>query len=441
QLQNMHGYQFRIVSVTYFPFMDYTLDSNSSASTVTPLDSLDFRMLKIFSKKLNFTYEIRAPWDMQWGNPIGNGNWTGIVGTLQHNKADFSTVMAPNSARLAVLGHARAYTADTLVVTSLKPQPLTQYLLVVRPFTADVWIGLVVSILVWSASLWILQKLWFLIFGGRSKNLLTSNFYSLGILLEDIPSDPPTNLTGQMMVGWWLLFCLIITNSFRSSLVAHLTVQTMTPPIESLQDLVNKDHWSWGIELKMLQGAALNFFKSSTDPVVQEVYQKLEIVGQADGLQRILKGGFSFLSWSLTIKTEIDSYHTDDFGNTPYYTGKKGSPMLTDFGWGFRRGAAFQRHFGQMMNRLIEAGILGKWKEQIMTSRVKQIRENIRVREQPEYDDITYQQTRDQVPLRIDHLQGVFLLMAVGYGIAFIILLCEKLAYKYKKTKLTKGTM
>ncbi|XP_068227720.1 probable glutamate receptor [Palaemon carinicauda] len=181
--------------------MDYTVDSKEEASTVTPKDSMDFRMLTAFAGVLNFTYEIRAPWDMQWGNPLGNGNWSGLVGTLQHEKADFSTVMAPNSGRLAVLSHSRAYIADTLVVTSLKPRPLTQYLLVVRPFEVEVWLSLLITIIVWGLTLWLLQKALSRMLGERSMDPISAIFYGLGLLLEDPPSESPTHVTTQVNIN------------------------------------------------------------------------------------------------------------------------------------------------------------------------------------------------------------------------------------------------
>ncbi|XP_068227724.1 glutamate receptor-like [Palaemon carinicauda] len=181
-----------------------------------------------------------------------------------------------------------------------------------------------------------------------------------------------------MLVGWWLVFCLVISTGFRSSLVAHLTVQAKFPPIDSLQDLVKQRDWSWAIDQKMMLGAALNFFQSSTDPVVQKVYEKLEILPQEEGLERILQGKFSYLSWKNNVYTAIASYHTDEYGRTQYYIGKTGSPMLTDFGWGFRKGAPFQPRFHQMMNRLIEAGIISVWNDDVMNNGIKSIRKNLR---------------------------------------------------------------
>ena len=80
-----------------------------------------------------------------------------------------------------------------------------------------------------------------------------------------------------MLVGWWLVFCLIITTGFRSSLVAHLTIQAKTPTLDTFNDLVNEDSWSWCTEPWLYKGAAYEYFSKHTDPVVNEIYKHMKV--------------------------------------------------------------------------------------------------------------------------------------------------------------------
>lgn len=80
-------------------------------------------------------YVVREPWDRQWGVfAEETGNWTGIVGTLQYEKADLSLGVGPTSDRLQVMEHSRVYSPEPFVIVSLKPQPLPQYLALIRPY-------------------------------------------------------------------------------------------------------------------------------------------------------------------------------------------------------------------------------------------------------------------------------------------------------------------
>ncbi|XP_069951436.1 uncharacterized protein [Cherax quadricarinatus] len=55
QFKNFMGHQFRIVSVQYFPYIDYERNTNLPGTTVTLSDSLDARLLDTFSVSMNFT--------------------------------------------------------------------------------------------------------------------------------------------------------------------------------------------------------------------------------------------------------------------------------------------------------------------------------------------------------------------------------------------------
>lgn len=80
-------------------------------------------------------YVVREPWDRQWGVfAEETGNWTGIVGTLQYEKADLSLGVGPTADRLRVMEHSRVYSPEPFVIVSLKPQPLPQYLALIRPY-------------------------------------------------------------------------------------------------------------------------------------------------------------------------------------------------------------------------------------------------------------------------------------------------------------------
>ena len=83
-------------------------------------------------------YEMRVPWDNQWGVSQEDGNWTGTVGTLQHHGADFSMLLSWLPSRMAVVDYSRVYISEPLVIVTRKPGPLPQIFALVRPFPGDV---------------------------------------------------------------------------------------------------------------------------------------------------------------------------------------------------------------------------------------------------------------------------------------------------------------
>ncbi|XP_068229796.1 glutamate receptor ionotropic, kainate 1-like [Palaemon carinicauda] len=375
---NLQGTLLRVVSMPLFPYCDYKRNTNEPASIVTLRDSLDMRMLTTVSTSLNFSYEVRAPWDGQWGIPTNTGNWTGLLGTIQFNKADFTTVMSTNPQRNTIVNHERVYVADVMAVVSLKPQVLPPYLVIVKPFTVEVWLCLLISSILWCMIMWILQKTRSS-FSGEDGLLLSETFFlGWAAILENPSRRHPANTTAEMMLIWWLLASLVIITGFKSSLVAYLTVQSKTKPIDDFRDLVSQPGWKWGIEKSMLTGGPLSYFKASSDPIVKTVYNLLESVDETEGLAKVLKGGYSFLNLKNDVSTKIASYHTDSSGRSPYYVSKHGHRMLSDFGWGFRKGAPFRPGITRIMKPLDRSRInrfLGRG--DVTTSRVTQNRREI----------------------------------------------------------------
>ncbi|XP_066985100.1 uncharacterized protein [Macrobrachium rosenbergii] len=353
QVKSLEGHLVRMVSIVYFPYVDYEMRTDRPGSPVTLRDSLDKRIFEIITSRLNFTYEVRAPSDLQWGVLTKSENWTGLLGSIQQNKADMTTVIAPNPARLAVIDVTRVYQADKMTIVSLKPQLLPQYLVIIRPFTGNVWLCLLACIVGWGLSLWLFQK-------ARSQ----------------FSGKPALTLNRAIFFSW----------------VVILQVPLSRQPADFIS-------------------------------------QKLS---EEEALQKVLKGGFSYMHWYNHISSVIQSYYTDRLGNSPFYIGQKGTTMLTDFGWGFRRGAPYKDRFNLMTNRLIEAGIISYWTNDVMALRVK---ENGRRRDRQQAHNSVMYHENSQIILHLSHLMGVFLLLLLGYTLASLILLSEVMLVKWQQKK------
>lgn len=78
-------------------------------------------------------YVIREEPKRSWGLET-NGKFSGMMGQLQREEADFCTEAAPTPGRLRVVEYARGYPSDEMSLTSLKPSLLPQFTALVRPF-------------------------------------------------------------------------------------------------------------------------------------------------------------------------------------------------------------------------------------------------------------------------------------------------------------------
>ncbi|KAK7068602.1 hypothetical protein SK128_005681 [Halocaridina rubra] len=412
---------------------------NVSETKLIWFDSVDKRMLALYSAKMNFTFDYRVPEDGEWGKSMGNGNWTGMVGAIQHGTADMTTIVAPNPGRNQIFDHLRAYRMESFAVVSLRPELLAQYNMILRPFNVDVWLLIGLFILIWGAAFWCIQKINSYISEHHSVSLSTSLLYSFSILIENLPDSTPTGTPAQMLVGWWLMAGIVITTAYSSSLVSHLTVQVRNKPVDTWDDILEQENWKWGIFDELLTGVTYNYFRNSRNPKIMRIYKYVEPRPIPDGLQRILQGRYSFLIQTSLITMILASYYTDDSGRTPYYIGKRGQFITSDFGWGVRKGLPFREKILEMMNRLEASGITGQWMQSIRKERVVQNRRQAtpeqRVWQQEEIlKKIQAYEDENKKVLGVRHMLGIFFIFFSGCGIALLAFLGERLVHRCKPT-------
>ncbi|XP_071532432.1 glutamate receptor ionotropic, kainate 4-like [Panulirus ornatus] len=421
KLQDFMGHTVRVVTLSYFPFIAYEKDSADPDGPLSLLDSLDFRILTTAAAHLNFSYEVREPWDKTWGVPLSGGNWSGIVGTLQHHQADFSLNLTPSAPRMKVISHSRIYSHDPLLIVSLKPGALPRHLALLMPFEGKVWMMIIVCTAASGVILWLLQRTWSWASGRRSIGLESACFFIWAVLLAEPSADSPTNSSSQVFVGSWLLSCVVIGIGYRSSLVSHLSVQGKTLPINTFQDLLARDGWSWGgIQFG---GTTFLYFNQSTDPDVQEINRDMQIYDLEQGMERVLDGGFSYIAYKTDIKVKISSLYYDRYGNTPLHLSTTEYPIFGGNSWGFRQGAPFLSQFRRMKQRLLEAGLIDYWLDDVIETKVRVIRGNRGVAGETVYSEVD----GGQVVLALDHLQGVFYLLVVGYIVALLTYIGENI--------------
>ncbi|XP_042233714.1 glutamate receptor ionotropic, kainate 3-like [Homarus americanus] len=363
QRNNFMGHTLKVSVLAYVPLISYE-PAKEPGAPVVPQDSLNIRMLHIIASHLNFTYELREPLDNNWGTPVGDGTWTGIVGDLQLEQADFSLDLTLSHSRSRVIDFSRVYNHDPLIIVSLKPAPLPRQLALTRPFVGDLWVAVMVCTLVLGFILWVLQWEWSKVSGGRGIKIVPAFLYSWGMMLAQPVTALPTNTTARVLMGWWLLTCVIVITAYRSSLIAHLSVQSKYPPINTFQDLLDRDGWSWGS--RPLRGTTFLYFNQSSDPDIQEIFRKKQTYKREDGMERVLAGGFSFLSLKTWVKIQVTKIYTDRNRNSPFYISKTEYPIFGGNGWGFRQGAPFLGQLSKVKQQLMEAGLLKLWLDELI---------------------------------------------------------------------------
>ncbi|XP_064114658.1 uncharacterized protein LOC135220928 [Macrobrachium nipponense] len=428
--RDFNGHQFNVVGLKRMPLVNLERKWEGPVGTVKPLDSVGIRMAEIFRQKFNFSYLLREPPDGNWGLLQPSGNFTGIVGTLQHERADFTFMLNSLPERMVAMDASRTYTDDPFIIISPMPAPLPRSLAIVRPFEGWLWACVIASCFFSGVILWLLQKGWAQISKEKGMGFAHSMIYVSRMLLEDPDSGRLESISSQMLIGWWSVGCLIILFSYQSGLIAHLTVVKNQRAIDSLEDILAREGWTWGrVEYT---GATYIFLSENPSRVWQEIFAKMEVLPDEVQLDKVLQGGYSLISrkfWALPDILRIKRL------GLPVHRGTTEYQVFNGYSWGFRKGFPVLSTLDKIQQRLLEAGLIDLWMDQITEimardpSSAKPVNLELRKRE-----SLENQGSQDARVLTTEHLQGAFFLMFIGYGISVVAMSIELLHYATAST-------
>ncbi|XP_076049358.1 putative glutamate receptor [Oratosquilla oratoria] len=424
QLKQFYGHTFRVMTLSWFPFVELKENPEDPKGPLLPVDSLDTRIAASMAKIINFTAAYRLPEDGKFGYPTSSGNWTGIVGQLQYYKTDFSNVLSVNEGRSKVVDFSVSYPGEPIVMILSAPRPLPQWTALMRPFEIETWLATLVSVSVVGLVLYLLQKGWSLVAGRPGLRLDVAFLQVWAIILEDPPTNQPTNASGQMIIGWWWVYCMLITIVYKSALTSHLTIPGKSPTIDTYEQLLAQEGWTWGTEPSY--GSGWEFFKTSTNPTIMAIFKGLEVAKFDEQMKRVFAGHHAFFSWKYYVQYNLAARYGDAFGNTPTYRAQEETVVHTGYSWGFRRGAPFRKRFDQLMLRLLQAGLIEYWLDELIITRARHernLRKEKEAKEGVTESNVEVQQEDDgNVVLSLHHLQGAFYILMIGSSLSLIVL-------------------
>ncbi|XP_042231341.1 glutamate receptor ionotropic, delta-2-like isoform X3 [Homarus americanus] len=348
--RDCNGHVFRAVTLSFPPLSHY-LSGNSTHPLVME-DCLDKRIIDAVARVHNFTYVVYEPADGMWGYQLDNGSFTGVLGDVQHYRKDFSFGVSLTAEREEVTDCTVGYFSEPLNFVTSKPKPLPQWLALVRPYQAYVWLSFLLLLAAAGPTYWLLQKL-----SGSSQPLLEATLHMYGAMLTQGRRWPSSSAV-RVYSASWLLFCLVVTVSYVGNLTAFLTVPALSPTVDSLEELVNSD-FVWGIN--DFGAADYQLFKTSKVPLYQEIFRGLTFCPSlVECIQQTLDERFAFISWQTYLRDAIAMFFTDKNGDTQVYLAKQ-SFFPADVSFATQKGSPMKRIFDKVFKRLLGGGFTTRW--------------------------------------------------------------------------------
>ncbi|XP_076315826.1 glutamate receptor ionotropic, kainate glr-3-like [Tachypleus tridentatus] len=209
------------------------------------------QVLQYLSRSINFTYELKRPFDHEWGI-LTNGSWTGMIGMINRNEADVG--LGPFALSydrfLAVKATRPMYINYNTILVNYQNQK-TDFYRYVYALQWEVWFGLVASLII--VSFVSLVSAYFMNDRDRSKlsflNFLDHFTRMYGNIFSQASSvDINYNHQRVLRAFWWMAI-IVLMQSFSGHLLATLVLDSNS----QINDLRSLDRSGVLPELRKVQ--------------------------------------------------------------------------------------------------------------------------------------------------------------------------------------------
>ncbi|XP_042868198.1 glutamate receptor 1-like [Penaeus japonicus] len=225
---------------------------------------------------------------------------------------------------------------------------------------------------------------------------------------DSVPSSWPLR---SFLMSWWFTAYIIVL-SYTCNLIAFLTIPAYPVKLESVQQLADSHH---RVCMMSYGNNTMVAFVDSQTQALSDIAKKMDLVpfietepysNTLECLKHVMAGTHAMLEGESYLANMVqDAGHGDDtyFLKEKIYEGAQ-----TFF---FRKNTPWKYKFDDGIARLVKSGCTTKWLDDIVR----------------DLQGSRNEKTSDgQVALKIEHLQGTFFVLALGWGVALGTFLMER---------------
>lgn len=383
------------VRVLPLPIQPYVIDVSDSSNP-----GFEVVMLLTLAERLNFTVSFMENNFKHWGYKLKDNTYTAMMSELTGGKVDLLIGMVISNHSLEDdFDNVNAVVDCSLNFFVPIALPIDSWKNFTAIFTGATWVLILASTMAMMVTWW----------GCERKGFATSALEVWGGLFGNI-NAAPTALKFRSVVLLWLLFSFLISSTYQGSLTSFLTKSVYEHQISDLEELINSDLSYGGYPALRLQ------FNETGNQVFKELYS-------------------NWVDCDLTEKCINRTAEERDFGVLknnrqldylmPKYSFEGGKPKIFMIKKSIRPGMichTFEKGFplfeayGEVVLRLHEGGLVGKW-----------IRDVARAPVSVEESSFS--------PLEVKDLKVAYVVLGIGHGMAFLAFLAEVVSWRFSQKR------
>ncbi|XP_068209415.1 probable glutamate receptor [Palaemon carinicauda] len=372
-------------------------------------------IVQAMSDTLQFDYMALMVPDNEFGIPLKNGSWTGMIGMIQRGEADFALgPFGTSYERETVIDFTIPVIHSNLAILSIRPKVQYDIEGILKTFSLEVWLGILFSVVTVSIVLGLVEMTEKMMFNYMCK---TDPFQSIMLSVKAITQEGspwlPERDASRILVAFWLVASLIFVSSFSGILTAMLTVPKVTIPIDSLKDMVSQSKIPW----RMIPGTFLiKYFQESDNKVHQKAYKGISgtIPSAWAAREDVMEGKYAIIAEETGIKTII-AWDFSTSGRCHLYQAREYVYSNNLYSIAFQTNSSYLERANRVIRGLMESGILYYWHSSYFANATQCLR--------PPAAD---RSAEDITALNIKAFGSSFILMAGGHFLALVTFVVEK---------------
>ncbi|XP_075752069.1 glutamate receptor ionotropic, kainate 3-like [Rhipicephalus microplus] len=238
--------------------------------------------------------------------------------------------------------------------------------------------------------------------------LLNSLWFTMSAIMRQGCDTSPRSASTRILVAAWWLFSFVLVSSYTANLASFLTRERLRSPIESVEDLAKQTEVLYGC---VRFGSTQAFFKDCKHETFEKMWNVMKddlVSSNAEGVERVERGGYAFLMESTSIEYVAQ--------RRCELTQLRGLLDTKGYGIAMPQGSPYRRVLSSTILRLQESGTL-----QTLKDRWWKVKDQ--VRRCP--DDQAASRTNAVSELGLPKVGGVFVVLLAGLGLACLIAFAE----------------
>ncbi|XP_071524374.1 ionotropic receptor 21a-like [Panulirus ornatus] len=390
----------------------------------------DIGVVDTLSEVLNFTVRYEEPpAGERWGREEANGSWSGMMGKLARNEVDIGVVdLYVTIVRVGILDYSAPYDSELSCFMARREPPLPRWQALAFPFQGQTWLAILVGLITSGPVLYLLAS-----GSGRCgvevKSLQTLSFswyYALGLHCCEAQVTLPKMRSTRTYVSFLWLYTITLTIAYSTNLTAYLLVAKPPASMENIRDL----HAS-GLEVSGVGKFYGDALASASDPYLQSLTDRFQDYTAAEHIfPRILEGRAVMLQNSPFLEYVAATKFTTRGVSSMRLMKECFAPF--SIAMALQRHSPLKRKFDQVIGWMLNGGLI----RQFFLRSLRLSAQNSRELEgdgwrekEDEGGEVRVRGGRDVIPLSLDHLQGIFFVIILGWILSTIAFMLETFCY------------